>query len=210
MQPQSNVTIDGRLGYLIKDNNLIEKVAKTSTQENNGSFKILKNQTSRNELTLAAINRTVVDTSQGIEFTFNIPQSLINLYDYGEVDKNDVILENPNHKVILIQDKRIFDYQLYDEEGYSEKGYFVKMFNCCWAYHFTIKDGQLIVQVPIQNNINEVTDIATTMSSYILNSDYIVTIADYTELEIKALKTNEGSTNNFPEINIDFQLRYTF
>ena len=131
MQPQSNVTIDGRLGYLIKDNNLIEKVAKTSTQENNGSFKILKNQTSRNELTLAAINRTVVDTSQGIEFTFNIPQSLINLYDYGEVDKNDVILENPNHKVILIQDKRIFDYQLYDEEGYSEKGYFVKMFNCC-------------------------------------------------------------------------------
>ena len=210
MQPQSNVTIDGRLGYLIKDNNLIEKVAKTSTQENNGSFKILKNQTSRNELTLAAINRTVVDTSQGIEFTFNIPQSLINLYDYGEVDKNDVILENPNHKVILIQDKRIFDYQLYDEEGYSEKGYFVKMFNCCWAYHFTIKDGQLIVQVPIQNNINEVTDIATTMSSYILNTDYIVTIADYTELEIKALKTSEGSTNNFPEINIDFQLRYTF
>lgn len=102
-----------------------------STQENNGSFKILKDRTSRNELTLVGINRTVVDTSNGIEFTFNLPQGLIDSYDFGETDKNDVILENPNHKVILIQDKRIFDYQLYDEEGYSEKGYFVKMFNCC-------------------------------------------------------------------------------
>ena len=209
-ESQGDVNINGRMGYLTKNNKLIETVTTPSRQENNGSFQITKNKTSRSELILTGIGRTIVDTTQGIELIFDLPQNLTQLYDYGEVDKNNIILENPNHKVILIQDKKIFDYQLYNEEGYSEKKYFVKMFNCCWGYHFMVEDGQLIVQIPITNNINKDLDIYQIIDSYVLNGEYIVTIADYTELEIKALRTSVETTNSFPNINIDFQLRYPF
>lgn len=73
-----------------------------------------------------------------------------------------------------------------------------------------VEDGQLIVQIPITNNINKDLDIYQIIDSYVLNGEYIVTIADYTELEIKALRTSIETTNSFPNINIDFQLRYPF
>lgn len=179
---------------------------------NEGGFSIPSSEIHQEEMELVNVSNVTISnkdntkTKEGIRLTFSVDSSsVLNNFNYGtsiEEDGNERIIENENGKVIFVQSLGFDDYLLYNEDGYNTGFYYVNKQYTFLSYTFDTNTNQLVV---VLLNLDNAKNNFTTYFNERINKKFLISIGDYTQLDIINVSSNgEGTTE------INFNLRTIF
>ena len=213
-----NLKIDGRLGFVTLNDELIEQFIlkqdsiTMSSSTNNGGCEIITSSIQQEEgILLKSSYAYTADGRRGVQLVFSLNN--IQLFDYGE--KNDYgILENSNYRGIFIQEPSAINYNFYNKEGYNEDKYWVNPIATAWSYHFFLENNTLkIIILPNCQNFLETVD--ELLQYYKIGDSYLLSILKYTELNFGILTSTFVDNSTITKAQLDsteikFNLRTVF
>lgn len=213
---------NSQFGYIVDTNSnelleekLIDRMTKnTATISNEGSYAIPSSNIFQQEMKLTGIsmvsvpNKTNTQHMDGLRLTFTVDKSdeLIP-FDYGttlKIDDSQYVIENDNGKGIFIQSLGFEDYLLYNEGEYNSGFYYVDKQYTFYSYTFNAVNNQFQV---ILTNLKDIEKFSDYFINH-LNYTFLVSIADYTELNILNVYGDNGKYEGTTEL--EFNLRTVF